>query len=1141
MSGIYDFDENLGQSFEASAAEVGIEDGQQDPGTWDGFASGVGQGVMRETFARTGQTVAMAGAVLPIIGDAVNSAITGRNETRAQDWYFKNVVDDTVNNAMDYWAPGPQEVGKAGRLAGELVGGLGQLVIGAGNPSLMVANAQMGTAVDMVRSGVDAETAQQVGAVAGVATAVGAWLPIFGKSASSKIATGTIGNIAQGIVQRGATGEILDDAGYGAQAKNFDAFDLQSMAVDGLMGVAFGALQAKSKYPQPDVLDSAVGKKAGDAIRSGSRSLENSINSMIGNAVLTKTHKDAIAALATFKSYAVDSAPGRPLSDADFNAHQTNMDMGLDHLLHDKPFDDSMVREAAFEQKPPRADAEEGESIANTAFRDWYNQNRTSLSDELFIGGQHDVRSYASLPESLQTRAAHGMSKSLGSALTDLRGLLKNGIDPNRGGGKLYTAPLGRPAQNAGGGTTAGGNAYSDGAFTLIAKKGVNDGIADIGQVEAIVVNSSLPDGVVAGLRTEFPNIKIGRASEVDKMLSQNTPKTPLAAPRATPEEIAAIQAPDAPVTAKPEMAAEDFGALARQASEGSRKAQEKPPRADAEDIRSELPSYKETVDPVNPAEYAAARYAEMAKESGLSDEQAANMAKYHEPDISPVTGRYSDHELLGAVARAAKGEAPYKYVEMDTTKLGKINARKGANDAADDFIKDTGDALQAIYGDAPVYHRGAGRFAALVPEGFDVEAAQAQAREALTGITKKHGVDDLGVDMYHGENPVPKGEALDKAIKPAQDKLNASKPEDTSDVAGIEGIKAWSDTSTGSAREVSRRIEEATGSLQQGSGDLESTARYIARSLERQSTATEVKQAGEFLSPDEYRAKSVAEDAQKNSLSPEQTALHDKKILRDELTGAYRAVDRNPTVKRVQDYIQETGKPAVFAVADVSNLGGKNLALGQHTADIIFKQYHEIIMDNLQALGADVVPFRHGGDETSYIVVGAEESVVREAMAKAAADVQRFANRVGIADLPHKKTYTSEVVSGAKPRDTSKDGSGIYVGVNEIHPGKTPREIYAAGDREVDFNKYAGKVDVAGETMPLKSDSAKDPMSGYAARPEVKQALTADESITILDDNGNPVSGREAILQAAAEADSAVSLKEGFKAAALCAMRFTT
>ncbi len=359
MSGIYDFDENLGQSFEASAAEVGIEDGQQDPGTWDGFASGVGQGVMRETFARTGQTVAMAGAVLPIIGDAVNSAITGRNETRAQDWYFKNVVDDTVNNAMDYWAPGPQEVGKAGRLAGELVGGLGQLVIGAGNPSLMVANAQMGTAVDMVRSGVDAETAQQVGAVAGVATAVGAWLPIFGKSASSKIATGTIGNIAQGIVQRGATGEILDDAGYGAQAKNFDAFDLQSMAVDGLMGVAFGALQAKSKYPQPDVLDSAVGKKAGDAIRSGSQSLENSINSMIGNAVLTKTHKDAIAALATFKSYAVDSAPGRPLSDADFNAHQANMDMGLDHLLRDKPFDDSMVREAAFEQKPPRADAED--------------------------------------------------------------------------------------------------------------------------------------------------------------------------------------------------------------------------------------------------------------------------------------------------------------------------------------------------------------------------------------------------------------------------------------------------------------------------------------------------------------------------------------------------------------------------------------------------------------------------------------------------------------------------------------------------------------------------------------------------------------------------------------------------------------
>ena len=32
-----------------------------------------------------------------------------------------------------------------------------------------------------------------------------------------------------------------------------------------------------------------------------------------------------------------------------------------------------------------------------------------------------------------------------GAALSDLRTLLTNGIDPNRGGGALFTAPLGRP------------------------------------------------------------------------------------------------------------------------------------------------------------------------------------------------------------------------------------------------------------------------------------------------------------------------------------------------------------------------------------------------------------------------------------------------------------------------------------------------------------------------------------------------------------------------------------------------------------------------------------------------------------------------------------------------------------------------
>lgn len=884
MSGIYAFDENLGQSFEDTAAATGIEDGQQPPSdswadadSYKGTGSSIAQGIMREGIEKTAQKGALVMSVAPILGDKIYSAITGEEETRGQDWYFKNVVDPTTD-AIDYFVPDPETTGHSAQVLGSLAGGFSQLA--AGGAVNMVSNAFSGTTLDLTKQGVDLDTAMKVGGVQSGATALAfTLLPGYGATLAKQIATGAGINLGTSMVAAEASNRVLDGNGYEQPAEQFNPWDVEARVIDTVMGAAFGG-------------QNHFGMK------------------------FSRQQKDALATAANFKSFAMDSAPGRPLSDADFNAHQTNMDMGMQHLLQDKPFDDSMVRDAGFEQKPVRLDADE---------------------------------------------------------------------------------------------------------------------------------------------------------------------------------------------------------------------------------IRGEFPVHNEVADPVNPAEYAAARYAETAKESGLSDEQAANMAKYHEPDISPVTGRYSDHELLGAVARAAKGDAPYKYVEMDTTRLGKINVRKGANDAADDFIKDTGDALQAIYGDVPVYHRGAGRFAALVPEGFDVEAAQLQAKDALVGITQKHGVDDLDVQMYHGESPVPKGESLDKAIKPAQDKLNASKPEDTSDVAGIEGLKTWADASTGSAREVSRRIEEATGSLRPETSAAESVARDVARSLERQSTAAEVKQPGEFLSPDEYRAKTVAEDAQKNNLSPEQAAHHNKKIIRDELTGAYRGVERTPTVKRVQDFIRETGKPAVFAVADVSNLGGKNLALGQHAADAIFKQYHEIIMDHLNSLGFDVVPFRHGGDETSYIVVGAEESVVREAMAKAAADVQRYANRVGIADLPHKKTFTDDVVGGKAERDTSKDGSGIYVGVKDIGHEMTPREIYDAGDREVDANKYAGKVDVAGETMPLKSDSAKDPMSGYAARPEVQQALTADESITVLDDNGSAVSGREAILQAAAEADNAVSLKEGFKAAALCAMRFTT
>ena len=111
------------------------------------------------------------------------------------------------------------------------------------------------------------------------------------------------------------------------------------------------------------------------------------------------------------------------------------------------------------------------------------------------------------------------------SAVADLKKLLTNGIDPNRGEGRLYTAPLNNVVENdedrraASMSGTSSGSSYADGAFTLVAKEGIGD-IYSIDDVDAVMVNSSVPKAVVDGLRKDFPGMKIGYANELQGLLS---------------------------------------------------------------------------------------------------------------------------------------------------------------------------------------------------------------------------------------------------------------------------------------------------------------------------------------------------------------------------------------------------------------------------------------------------------------------------------------------------------------------------------------------------------------------------------------------------------------------------------------------
>lgn len=123
---------------------------------------------------------------------------------------------------------------------------------------------------------------------------------------------------------------------------------------------------------------------------------------------------------------------------------------------------------------------------------------------------------------------AHGMAKgSVGEQFKDLLNILTNGLDPNRGGGMLYSAPLVLSKdEKAGVGAalgTGGGTAYIDGAFIILGKKGVNT-IKSIDDIGGVLVNQAVADTLpelINKLKTLFPNLAIDSYSNAPNVIAE--------------------------------------------------------------------------------------------------------------------------------------------------------------------------------------------------------------------------------------------------------------------------------------------------------------------------------------------------------------------------------------------------------------------------------------------------------------------------------------------------------------------------------------------------------------------------------------------------------------------------------------------
>lgn len=260
-----------------------------DPGVFDNFASGAGQYTMR-SLAEAGRALDMAGAVFPIMADKVTGG------TVRQDQYFKE-HDEVFNNAVDYWTPRPGEVGTAGQVAGQLAGGVMQAVI---SPALLVGTSQLSSAEDLVRNGVDAGTANTVGAIQGTAMAVGIKLPFLGQSLATRVLSGAGGNLAQGTAAALASSEVLKANDYEKQAEQFNPWDLRARTLDVMLGAAFGGLAHMEARGAPK---------------------------------LTPTDEAALL-VANQARHLEDATPqGRPVTDADATMHAEAMRQAIDQVL----------------------------------------------------------------------------------------------------------------------------------------------------------------------------------------------------------------------------------------------------------------------------------------------------------------------------------------------------------------------------------------------------------------------------------------------------------------------------------------------------------------------------------------------------------------------------------------------------------------------------------------------------------------------------------------------------------------------------------------------------------------------------------------------------------------------------------------
>lgn len=305
---VFDLDPK-GQAAIDEQARLNPIDASQVAPEWDtGIGYGSGMGVMRGG-ARTAQALGMAGSFPLVLTDKVFG-------TNHADEYFAD-LDATVNNAVDYWTPKPEEVGTAGRVLGGVAEMTLPLMLGAGNPVPLIASQQMGVSFDLAKDGVDPYLSAGAGTIMGAGLAVGYQLPnAIGSNLFTKMASGGGINLAQGVGTDFAVQKTLDAAGYAQQSERFAWDNPEARGVDLLMGMVFG-----------------------------------------GIANTNKSGRDATLTANNAKHLQHDTMPGNPVDPVAVAEHTKAIETAIRQLQNGEPVNvQQTITEATFARKP-QADA----------------------------------------------------------------------------------------------------------------------------------------------------------------------------------------------------------------------------------------------------------------------------------------------------------------------------------------------------------------------------------------------------------------------------------------------------------------------------------------------------------------------------------------------------------------------------------------------------------------------------------------------------------------------------------------------------------------------------------------------------------------------------------------------------------------